>query len=74
MTVHAFHRQFRQHFPDLGNPARFVDETLAILTREAHLDPVALDDALQVPDGTSTAEAIRARYGEAAESWARRAL
>lgn len=74
LTVQDFHKGFRQHFPDLGNPNKFLDVVLSATTMQPHLDVIALDSALHTPDGMSTAEYVTTRYGEAATAWVRSLL
>lgn len=73
MTIQEFHTGFRQHFPDLGTPSQFIDETM-LIARIVALDVIKLDHALRVPDGQSTADVVLSRYGKLAVAWVRRAL
>lgn len=73
MTIQEFHKGFRQHFPDLGTPTQFLDEALACV-RIVALDVIKLDTTLHVPDGKSTADVVRERYGNAAVTWVRGSL
>jgi hypothetical protein len=74
MTTQEFHQGFRHHFPDLGFPGRFIDTVMLQATKEPHLDVMALDDELNVPDGISTADFITQKYGPDAAAWARKAI
>lgn len=74
MTVQQFHREFRQHFPDLGFPGQYLCQTAIIAAKAVRLDVIKLDTVLEVPDGKSTADVVEARYGAAAVSWVRRAM
>ncbi len=68
MTIPDFHEGFRRHFPNLGRPSQFIDPLLTVIGGPdgVHIDVIALDEALQVPDGQSTRDVVEDRYGQAA--------
>lgn len=46
----------------------------SITRHEAVLDPIALGEYLDVPDGKSTEETVRERFGDEAVAWCREAM
>lgn len=66
-----FAQRFRTHFPDLGDHRKFYDTTMIAITGTPRIDPIALDDALQTPDGISMADYITQRYSPAAAAFVR---
>lgn len=66
-----FARKFREFFPDLGDHRKFYDTAMISITGSPAIDVIALDKAIGVPDGISTAEEITRRYGAPAANWVR---